>query len=127
MLLAELFTGCTDVLVRAGVAYSWVEPPKNTTNVGLIMGIRLRPKRCPNVGRWSESEFRRSHTHNRPRFAAKSYGAADNCTISSKASLPKRMAEHNSVRPARAILVRGKTSAKCGLYPESTEKIRADT
>jgi hypothetical protein len=47
MLLAELFTGCTDVVVRAAVVHFWTEAAENAVYIGLIMGIRLSPKRSP--------------------------------------------------------------------------------
>ena len=64
---------------------------------------------------------------NGPQLAAKPDGAADNSAISSKAPLPKRVAEHNSVGSARAIFVLRKAAAEHGLYPQSAEKVRTDT
>jgi hypothetical protein len=47
MLLAELFTGCTDVSVRAGVVHFWTEAAENAVYIGLVMGIGLSSQRCP--------------------------------------------------------------------------------
>src|SRR5207253_11018379 len=83
--------------------------------------------RYPNVSRRSESEFLTRDADHGPQLAAKPDGAADNSAISSKAPLPKRVAEHNSVGSARAIFVLRKAAAEHGLYPQSAEKVRTDT
>ena len=123
----QFFSYRADILIDLRVACSRVKPPENVTNVGLIVGVRLRSERCPNVSRRSESEFLTRDADHGPQLAAKPDGAADNSAISSKAPLPKRVAEHNSVGSARAIFVLRKAAAEHGLYPQSAEKVRTDT
>src|SRR5207302_3862838 len=127
MFVAELFFDCVKVLVSLRVAYSGPKPPENAIYVGLVFRIRLSPERRPEVSRRNESESRRSHPDHGPQLTAKSYAAADSSAISRKACLPKRIAEHNGVRPTGAIFILRKTAAEYRLHPESTEEIRADT
>ena len=91
------------------------------------MSGELCTQRWADVSRRSESEICRSHTDNCPQLTAESYCAAENSAISSKLSLPKRIADHNRVRPAGTIVVVRKTAAKCGLHSQSTEEISANT
>src|SRR5580700_1753763 len=127
MLLAELFTGCTNVLGRAGVVHFRTKATENTVYIRLIAGIRLRPKRRPQICGGRKCEVRRSHSDNDAQLAAKSDGAANNPRISTKVSLPKILAKHNGVGSAGAIFVFRKTTAQEKLDSERAEKIRTDT
>jgi len=127
MLLAELFTGCTDVLVRAGVVHFWTEAAENAVYIGLIMGIRLSSKWRPQICCGRKREVRRSHSDNGAQLAAKPDGPANNPGISSKVSLPKIMAKYNGVGSTGTIFIVSESAAQKKVDSESAEKICTDT